>query len=373
MKQKIKEYQDLVQEEWIKNDQILSFLDFCVGVEEHNQRFQIPVTVDKRLNFVLLYELKLDEEHLGPKIKFCIKVDNNLTVSVWSNGIKLLPKSLLWLNFLNGCISLWNQLENLVSRMTSNASAFVSDEFLVSQANNVIDLISTEENKDVRTFLKEQLQLLVQKPQQRRFSPSAMISSFTLSLKSASFYESVRQLIILPSCRWLRQLSTTVTANCDLESNEYLQRKASYLQGEEIYVNLMLDEIHVKPKLSFKNSTLTGCDDNNNLATSIHCFMISSLRSKYKEVVKLAPAKNMDADKLHSILKSVLHSLVEAGYKVVSVITDGNRINKRLFCLLCGCNKVSGLPPYIENPFDNTQTLFLLFGAVHILKGLRNN
>ena len=57
----------------------------------------------------------------------------------------------------------------------------------------------------------------------------------------------------------------------------------------------------------------------------------------------------------------------------MSVITDGNRINKRLFCLLCGCDKVSDLPPYIENPFDNAQKLFLLFDAVHILKGLRNN
>ena len=200
-----------------------------------------------------------------------------------------------------------------------------------------------------------------------------MISSFALFSKSASFHETVRELIILPSCRWLRQISATVTANCDLESNEYLQRKTSYLQDEEIYVNLMLDEIHVKPQLSFKNSSLTGCDDDNNLATSIHCFMISSLRSKYKEVEKLVPAKTMDAEKLLTFLKSVLRSLVQAGYKVVSVITDGNRINKRLFCLLCGCDKVSDLPPYIKNPFDNTQKLFLLFDAVHILKGLRNN
>ena len=330
---KIKENHDLIQEEWIRKDQIPSFLDFCIEVEERNQRFQI----------LCFFELS-DDENSGPKIKFCIKVDNTLKVTAWNNGVKVLPKSLLWLNFSNERIFLWSQLENLVSRMISDVCALISDECLVAPANNIIDKISTEDNKDVRTLLKEQLQLSIRPPHQRRFSLSIMISSFALFLKSASFYETVPELIILPSCHWLRQISATVTANCDLESNEYLQRKTSYLQDEEIYVNLMLDEIHVKPQLSFKNSSLTGCDDDNNLATSIHCFMISSLRSKYKEVVKLVPAKTMDAEKLLTCLKSVLRSLVQAGYKVVSVITDGNRINKRLFCLLCGCDKVSDLP-----------------------------
>ena len=221
----------MIQEEWIRKDQISSFLDFCIEVEERNQRFQILVTVDKKTNFVFLYELS-DDENSGPKIKFCIKVDNTLKVKAWNNGVKVLPKSLLWLYFSNECISLWSQLENLVSRMISDVCALISDECLIAQANNIIDKISTEDNKDVRTLLKEQLQLSIRPPHQRRFSPSTMISSFALFSKSASFYETVRELTILPSCRWLRQISATVTANCDLESNKYLQRKTSYLQDE---------------------------------------------------------------------------------------------------------------------------------------------
>ena len=136
----------------------------------------------------------------------------------------------------------------------------------------------------------------------------------------------------------------------------------------------MLDEIYVKPQLLFKNGTLNGCDDDNNLATLIiHCFMISSLRSTYKEVVKLISAKTKDADKLLTFLNSVLRCFLQTGFKVVSMITDGNRINKRLFCRLCGCDEVSDLPVYIENPFDNMQKLFILFDAVHILKRLHNN
>ena len=133
-------------------------------MEERNQRFQIPVTVDKRTNFVFLYELS-DDGNSGPKIKFCIKVDT-LKVTAWNNGVKVLPKSLLWLNFSNECISLWSQLENLVSRMISDVCALISDECLVVQANNIIDKISTEDNKDVRTLLKEQLQLSIRPPHQ---------------------------------------------------------------------------------------------------------------------------------------------------------------------------------------------------------------
>ena len=126
-RKKIKENHDLIQEEWIRKDQIPSFLDFCIEVEERNQRFQIPVTVDKRTNFVFLYELS-DDENSGPKTKFFIEVDNTLKVTAWNNDVKVLPKSLLWLNFSNECISLWSQLENLVSRMISDVCALISDE-----------------------------------------------------------------------------------------------------------------------------------------------------------------------------------------------------------------------------------------------------
>ena len=97
----------------------------------------------------------------------------------------------------------------------------------------------------------------------------------------------------------------------------------------------MLDEIHVKPQLSFKNCTLNGCDEDNNLATSIRCFMISNLRSNYKEVVKLFQSKKLDADKLLTFLKSVLRCLVQAGFKFVTVTTDGNRTNRRLYFFYC--------------------------------------
>ena len=199
------------------------------------------------------------------------------------------------------------------------------------------------------------MQLSIQRP----YFPSFI--SFTLYLKSAKFYESVRELLILPSCRWLRHLSSSVSSNIDLDSSEYLAQKAAYLQEKDMYVNLVLDTIHVKPQLSYKNSRLTGCDDDNNLATSVHCFMISSLMLVHDIVNKVGPSKNHGS-------KPVLHNLSQAGYRVVSIITDGNRINKKLFCLLSCCNNVFNLPSFIENPFDITQKIFMLFDFVHILK-----
>ena len=110
-KKKIKDHHDLVQQGWITKNKTLSFYDFYVEVEKHNQGFQILVNVDKRSIFVLLHDLQLNDEYSGPKIKFCIKVDNDLKVFVWINGIrpKVLRKSLLQLNFSNECIFLWSQ------------------------------------------------------------------------------------------------------------------------------------------------------------------------------------------------------------------------------------------------------------------------
>ena len=136
-----------------------------------------------------------------------------------------------------------------------------------------------------------------------------------------------------------------------------------------MYVNLLLNEIQLKPQLL----KFTGCDDDDNLLTFIHCFMISSLMSKQKDVVKLVPAKTMKASRLLTFLKSVLHSFSQVGYAVVSIINNGNRINKKLFCLLFCCDNVFNLPSFNEKTFDITQKIFMLFDSVHILKEVRNN
>ena len=163
-------------------------------------------------------------------------------------------------------------------------------------------------------------------------------------------------MLILPSKRHLRQWSRIISESSELTS--HLETKVKYLNPKELHVNILLDEIHIKPYITYKNSKLSGATDKGATATSLHCYMISSLLLSNKDVVALIPEKYLTAENLCNILKPLLKRLVEAQYNVISIISDDNRINRKLFTLFAGCSTMAELPSWVVNPFNDQQTIF---------------
>ena len=97
--------------------------------------------------------------------------------------------------------------------------------------------------------------------------------------------------------------------------------------------------------------------------------MISSVLSQDKDVVALVPVINMTAFYLKEIAAKVLILVHAAGYIVLSLISDNNRINRNMFTMLCG----GTLMQYIQHPVELNLKLFSLFDTVHTLKCIRNN
>jgi hypothetical protein len=95
----------------------------------------------------------------------------------------------------------------------------------------------------------------------------------------------------------------------------------------------MLDEIYVTPKASYKSGALLGFAENYQSdpiqSTTVQAFMISSILSKHKDVAALLPVKNMDASFLHSSTMKVLELVERAGFKVVALISDNNRVTRK--------------------------------------------
>jgi len=170
----------------------------------------------------------------------------------------------------------------------------------------------------------------------------------------------------------LRSLSELVTRNNGALDVSFLQKKASYHGENEMIVNLMLDEIHVKSKLSFRGGKLIGQATNleEDQANSIQCFMVSSIRSDHKLVVGMFPVKKMDSEFLFGVTKIVIENLCRAGYDVVSVISDNNRINRKMFSMLTEGTESTY---FITNPINPEKNIYLLFDSVHLLKSIRNN
>ena len=81
-----------------------------------------------------------------------------------------------------------------------------------------------------------------------------------------------------------------------------------YLKQHELLVTLQLDEIHIKPKLTYQNGKLIGNSGNNitGYANRIHTFMISSVLSSNKDVVALLPEQKMTNQDLYHMTNEVV-------------------------------------------------------------------
>lgn len=107
----------------------------------------------------------------------------------------------------------------------------------------------------------------------------------------------------------------------------YIKNKFKLLSQDET-ISLLV-EIHLKPYFDFKGGTIVGSAYNTcEAATSAFAFMVSNICSKYKDVVHIMPTKCLKAQSLFKILKEIIIGLEEIGFKVISVITDNNAINK---------------------------------------------
>jgi len=228
-------------------------------------------------------------------------------------------------------------------------------------------------------FLLEQFQLTF--AAQKRYSPQCLLFAFKIYCSSRSTYSFLRESCLsLPHISYLRQLSSCFSESSKTLTGEdshfvYLKQKCSVLAERERLVALLLDEIYVKPKVTFKGGSLQGFAENTAAdadsveATTVQAFMLTSVSSKNKDIAALQPVKNLDASCLQGSLLKVVKLVEKAGYKIVALISDNNRVNRNAFAAMCG----GELLPCIEHPCDSSRKLFFLFDSVHLLKCIRNN
>ena len=121
----------------------------------------------------------------------------------------------------------------------------------------------------------------------------------------------------------------------------YIKQKFQRLKSSYLTVMLLVDEIHLKRYFvitkgellfDYKEGTIVGSSCNNvcNAAKSAFAFMISSVFSKYKDVVHLLLTCKISANDLNAMLKKIIMGLEDIGFKVIAVITDNNAINRKI-------------------------------------------
>jgi hypothetical protein len=210
---------------------------------------------------------------------------------------------------------------------------------------------------------------------QKKYEAEFLRWAFQVFSLSTIAYNCLREsCLILPHPTYLRTLSKCFTIESGTESNAhvaYLTQKAKLLQPHERVVVLLLDEIYVSPKISYKAGSVEGFADNCDLsqATTVQAFMICSVLSSKKDMAALVPVKNLTAAYLKELTQKVLSMVEGAGYQVLCIITDNNRVNGNMFALF----SYGKLQSCITHPCDPNRKLFFLFDSVHLMKCIRNN
>ncbi|XP_023225604.1 uncharacterized protein LOC111626460 [Centruroides sculpturatus] len=270
---------------------------------------------------------------------------------------------------------LWSKFDCLISHLNSYKSD-ISDK-LKYPSILITECLETDPNPSLSmklSFICEQINLLTMKVP--KYSSETLMFSCKFFFTYPAAYRLIRNIsiLILPHPVYLKKMVMDLGHYQSGISNShitYLHKKSKILNKEECIVNVLLDEIYVKPKLLYKSGRIEGMSKNieNTKATTMQLFMISSVFSKNKDVVALFPVKNLTGIKLHEMTCSVLKLLKKFGYKVITIISDNNRINRVMFEKFCN----GLLTTNIQNPYSPSDKIFLLFDSVHLLKCIRNN
>ena len=130
------------------------------------------------------------------------------------------------------------------------------------QLQELIDLTSESDDHepDITTrlkFLAEQISLLF--VSQSRYSSDTLLIAFRFFAISASVYNRLRSNVL--TLQHIKRLSSVFLLSGGLHESAhflYLQQKAQLMKPYERHVILLLDEIYVEPKTTYKGGSLQG-------------------------------------------------------------------------------------------------------------------
>lgn len=324
-----------------------------------------------------VYFLKIDFTE-SPAVRAVLILDGELNVNVICDNVKVQSKNFEWILGPKLVCDSYSKLENILTSVHNSEAKNINLSDKIKYIQVMLgEIIDKNENNEIKLrfqFISEQLGLLVSK--RTSYSSDLLLTAATFFFSFPAAYRFLRdlKLLVLPHMSYLKTFNLSSIDGCINRPLEmYLETKCQALKSYERLGILLLDEIYVKPKITYKGNKVVGMAKNSNelqTATTVQTFMFKSILSDNKDVVAMLPVKNLNSDFLFHSTLQVLSLLNHVGYEVVAIISDNNKVNVKCYKALCNDNSIK---PFIVHPSDNTKIVHLLFDTVHILKNLRNN
>ena len=207
-------------------------------------------------------------------------------------------------------------------------------------------------------FLCEQLHLLCYPPgPHHKFSTSLLTTAILWKAHSSSCYKAIlsENVLTLPSLRTLRRIAHNFS-HVESDTTRYLRLRAEKLNMYERTVILLFDEVYVYQNIEYDNGKFVGLSANDRLpATSLLCFMIKSLASKYSDIVGMIPVHRLNVKCLQANCLQVLQIVKDAGFQIVALCCDNHPVNRSFYRTLS-----DDINSPCDNPCDPSMKLHLL-------------
>ena len=362
---------------WCQQDKIADYEDLMGKLKNINLlEFSSKIDVE----YVVFYKLETKDI---PFVMVSLKFFKDLSVQVCLNGCKIPSEKYRWILGDSLLCTTCSTLESLLSHLNAfnnSCTSLDTDTKLNNLCSTMDDYISELLNSDHDNalpliqklkFLKEQLELCV--CTQPKYSSETFLWASSLFFSFPGAYVQMRNscILTLPHPSYLRRLGADMKSEVGLKASQinYLKEKSKCLKPHERIVNVLFDEIHIMQKVTYRGGRLEGFSETHDIANKIQAFMLTSLFSANEDIIALYPVKSLHAEELKKLTLQVLKVLYECGYVVLSLICDNNRMNRNTFKFLCG----DTIKTFINNPFNPTEKIFLLFDTVHLFKSVRNN
>ena len=375
----LRQKQDIERKEREKlaQDSFSTLADLASGLS----KIQLPEDVGTMIfaKSVMFAKITARQEHLAQSFVFYLVIEEDLSFSCALHG-NLIPYQTL--SHISGnIVTSFNAVSNILAFIQS--MSIDEEETTVRSEKIKLCILSfteslsrfyvqDEECARKLSFLLEQLNLVFTSPHQRRYSKHLLILATLWKTTSRSLYNCILQdkVLTLPSTRRLSQLTEAISIDTGMSNSSlaYLAARFSKLREDEKMVTLMIDEVYSAQRVEYSNGKFSGTIGDVPSKT-ILCFMISSAKSKYKDMVSLCPIDALDAKLLHSLFLQALLGLEKVGFHVLAISVDNLSVNRKFYHTLAQ----GQLKPWIPHPTKVNARLYLLFDTVHIFKCIYNN
>ena len=326
-------------------------------------------------NRLIIYWLTIEND--VPKVTSSVTVNSDLTVVASVDGV-IVPASMIT-DLVTGPIERMSQLVNLMARIKAygedsrSRSLQCSVQIAVNVLKRSLENLDETDGDEYRkiSFVIEQLQLLVTDKYARHYSPQLMIMSFRIRSASNAAYTALldENVLCMPSTSTLEKVTRRLKTDSGLDNSSYLKMRVSKLSEFERKVVLIIDEIYIAKRVEYSGGEIIGLTPDGSVASTLLCFMVKSLTSKFQDIVAIFPMNKLTAEKQLECYNSVSVLLNSVSLHVVAISVDNAATNRKFFVdCLCGGTLTTSVIDSVTG-----QPIFLIFDPVHDIKNVYNN